>query len=185
MVYRSMLGWMVCVCAYGFFMGASTELVLDDGILDSIAWCPKMNCYKNLSNSLWGPNSNECNMHSDCFYKDIQNYECGFPYFTERYIHASDSYCVPMGGLGKKYCTVGCTLYQTPNCHDTGGEMDSMYGNLTYCYMYYDTIIDEVTPVCQCYQSDCSTDLACPFNITSNIPKDVWYFSFLLSIFNY
>jgi hypothetical protein len=143
-----------------FTSASVADLVISDDILATTAWCYRERCFTDFTGPLAGQ-TNECQLDSDCYYKKFYQDVCGAMTTNPSYVTNTDIYCIPMGDLGKKYCTAGCRQYMAPYCHDNGVVRDEIYGTMNYCILYYDNITTEIVPICPCHIQNCEYDSPC------------------------
>ena len=151
------------------------DLILDDEVLGDLFWCPKTRCCLPLDDAIWEAHgythTNECETDQECYYNAVELHGCGsatdnLDYFVTRTRHV----CLPMGSLGKKYCTLGCKLYSPVLCSDHDSTYDSINGEMHYCYLYSDSITGDMYPDCPCFRQNCNGFVHCLTNPIEALP---------------
>jgi len=150
-------------------------LILDDTVLDETYWCSNPRCCLIQNDTIWDEygynHTNQCETDSDCIYHNAILNNCGLPEdLPWFYVAGSSHYCLEMGELGNKYCTIGCNLYAPDLCSDPDGSYDSVNGVMHYCYFYWDNVTEVIVPNCPCFLVSCGDFELCVSNPIQSLP---------------
>ncbi len=129
-----------------------TDWVSDDETLRDNYWCSARTCVTNVEN--WDTNSittNECETDEDCLLLSFYGLQCGLPIDSPKFLDGSSIFCAPQGNEDKKYCTIGCLVFDEPPC-GSDEEIDNQEGTILYCEVKKsaDTNSDEIKAFCPC-----------------------------------
>ncbi len=145
------------------------ELQLLDDYLKEMFWCGKPRCCLEYDPIIWDryeySHDNECETDQECDITAITLNGCGHVRNRyDSYVAGTKFVCKAMGDLGKKYCTLACKLHKARECSPPGKTYNSYYGDMEYCYFYFNNETNIIEPSCPCLRNKCDTFAGCTTN---------------------